>query len=87
MSSTEISGFNATAAPKSVLVFDYGHTDALQVFPLNSLCTTQQMSINNATVSQNTKDILPMLLRLYDRRKLNRYMSIFTRFILCIEWI
>ena len=58
------------------LVFDYGLTDSLQVFPLNSLCTTQQMSINNATVSQNTKDILPMLLRLYDRRKLNRYNSL-----------
>jgi hypothetical protein len=34
------------------------------------------MSINNATVSQNTKDILPMLLRMYDRRKLNRYNSL-----------
>ena len=76
LSSTTIDGFTATAAPKSVLVFDYGLTDALQVFPLNSLCTTQQMSINNATVSQNTKDILPMLLRLYDRRKLNRYNSL-----------
>ena len=51
-------------------------TDALQAFPLNSLCNTQQMTINNATVSQNTKDILPMLLRMYDRRKLNRYNSL-----------
>jgi len=58
------------------LVFDYGLTDSLQAFPFNSLCTTQQMTINNATVSQNTKDILPMLLRLYDRRKLNRYNSL-----------
>ena len=31
---------------------------------------------NNATVSQNTKDILPMILRMYDRRKLNRYNSL-----------
>ena len=76
LSSSLIDGFNATPAPKSVLVFDYGLTDSLQVFPLNSLCTTQQMSINNATVSQNTKDILPMLLRMYDRRKLNRYNSL-----------
>ena len=58
------------------LVWDYGMTDALQAFPLNSLCTTQQFSINNATVSQNTKDILPMILRMYDRRKLNRYNSL-----------
>jgi hypothetical protein len=76
LSSSLIDGFNATPAPKSVLVFDYGLTDSLQAFPLNSLCTTQQMSINNATVSQNTKDILPMLLRMYDRRKLNRYNSL-----------
>ena len=66
----------AGAVATGKLVFDYGLTDSLQVFPLNSLCTTQQMTINNATVSQNTKDILPMLLRLYDRRKLNRYNSL-----------
>ena len=60
----------------SRLVWDYGMTDSLQAFPLNSLCTTQQFSINNATVSQNTKDILPMILRMYDRRKLNRYNSL-----------
>ena len=64
------------ATNNPVLVFDYGMTDALQAFPLNSLCNTQQMTINNATVSQNTKDILPMLLRMYDRRKLNRYNSL-----------
>jgi len=58
-----------------VLVFDYGLTDSLQAFPLNALCNTQQMTINNCTVSQNTKDILPMLLRMYDKRKLNRYNS------------
>jgi hypothetical protein len=69
-------GLDASTLSQNVLVFDYGLTDSLQVFPLNSLCTTQQMSINNATVSQNTKDILPMLLRLYDRRKLNRYNSL-----------
>ena len=60
---------------ENVLVFDYGLTDSLQAFPLNSLCNTQQMTINNCTVSQNTKDILPMLLRMYDKRKLNRYNS------------
>jgi len=86
LSSTSLPGFNAVPADynsdtgvqgtDNTLVFDYGLTDSLQVFPLNSLCTTQQMSINNATVSQNTKDILPMLLRMYDRRKLNRYNSL-----------
>ena len=33
-------------------------------------------SINDATVSQNTKDILPMILRMYDRRKLIRSNSL-----------
>ena len=75
LSSSTISGMNGAEAPNEVCVFDYGLTDSLQAFPFNSLCTTQQMSINNATVSQNTKDILPMLLRMYDRRKLNRYNS------------
>ena len=75
LSSSTITGLNGAEAPNEVCVFDYGLTDSLQAFPFNSLCTTQQMSINNATVSQNTKDILPMLLRMYDRRKLNRYNS------------
>ena len=75
LSSTSLAGLDSTAATADALVFDYGLSDSLQAFPLNSLCTTQQMSINNATVSQNTKDILPMLLRMYDRRKLNRFNS------------
>ena len=75
LSSSTISGMNGVANTNEACVFDYGLTDSLQAFPFNSLCTTQQMSINNATVSQNTKDILPMLLRMYDRRKLNRYNS------------
>jgi hypothetical protein len=75
LSSTTIDGLNATPAPDEVLVFDYGLTDCIQCFPLTSLCTTQSATINNATISQSTKDILPMLLRMYDRRKLNRYNS------------
>ena len=75
LSSTVLDGFDSTTCGEDTLVFDYGLSDSLQAFPLNSLCTTQQMSINNATVSQNTRDILPMLLRMYDRRKLNRYNS------------
>lgn len=61
---------------QSVLAFNYGLSDSLQAFPLNSLCNSQQCSINNTTISQNTKDILPMILKMYDKRKLNRYNSI-----------
>jgi len=60
----------------TILAFNYGLSDSLQAFPLNSLCNSQQCSINNTTISQNTKDILPMILKMYDKRKLNRYNSI-----------
>jgi len=60
----------------SALVFDLGLTDAIGPFIINSLCQSQSCSINNCTVSQNTRDILAPLLRLYDNRKLNRYNSI-----------
>lgn len=69
-----LSGTNLTTQDK--LVFNLGISDALQAFPLNSLCNTQMCSINNVSISQNTKDILPMVLRMYDKRKLNRYNSI-----------
>ena len=69
-----LSGTNVLKEDK--LVFNLGISDALQAFPLNSLCNTQMCSINNVSISQNTKDILPMVLRMYDKRKLNRYNSI-----------
>ena len=62
-------------ATKSTLVFDYGLADSLQAFPLNALCLSQQMSINNSTISQNTRDIMPMILRMIDKRKLNKLNS------------
>lgn len=55
--------------------FQYGLTDALQAFPLNSLFTTTQATINNVSVSTNLQDVLPMLMRMSDRRMLSRYNS------------
>jgi hypothetical protein len=55
--------------------FQYGLTDALQAFPLNSLFTTIQTTINNVSVSTNLQDVLPMLMRMSDRRQLSRYNS------------
>jgi len=52
-----------------------GNTDALQAFPLNSLFTTATAQINNTTVSINTQDVLPSLLRMNDSRELYRYNS------------
>lgn len=65
----------ATQVPVNASAFDYGLTDALQAFPLNSLFTTATAQINNTTVTMNTQDVLPSLLRMNDSRELYRYNS------------
>jgi hypothetical protein len=67
---------NATGVPAGDLAFQYGLTDCLQAFPLNSLFTTTQATINNVSVSTNTQDVLPMLMRMNDNRVLSRYNSL-----------
>jgi len=69
--------FEITAAnvPVGEQVFQYGLTDCLQAFPLNSLFTTTQATINNVSVSTNLQDVLPMLMRMNDKRMLSRYNS------------
>ncbi len=52
--------------PVGNLCFNYGYTDSIQAFPLNSLVTTQSATINNTTLTCNLQDILPQLLRMYD---------------------
>lgn len=61
--------------PNGQQCFQYGLTDCLQAFPLNSLFTTIQATINNVSVSTNLQDVLPMLMRMSDRRMLSRYNS------------
>jgi hypothetical protein len=61
--------------PAGELALNYGYTDSLQAFPLTSLMTTMQATINNCSVTVNIKDILPQLLRMYDHEKLVRYNS------------
>ena len=65
----------ANQVPAGDSVFDYGLTDALQAFPLNSLFTTATAQINNTTVTINTQDVLPSLLRMNNSRELYRYNS------------
>lgn len=55
--------------------FQYGLTDCIQAFPLNSLFTTTQATINNVSTSTNLQDVLPMLMRMNDKRMLSRYNS------------
>ena len=61
--------------PVNQSCFQYGLTDSLQAFPLNSLFTTIQSTINNVSVSTNLQDVLPMLMRMNDKRMLSRYNS------------
>lgn len=67
---------NASNVPLGQQVFQYGLTDCLQAFPLNSLFTTTQATINNVSISTNLQDVLPMLMRMNDKRVLSRYNSL-----------
>ena len=55
---------------------NYGVTDALAPFPLNSIISTMQIQINNNNISMQVAEILPMLLRLYDSETLAKYDSL-----------
>ena len=68
-------GSVANPVPAGESAWSYGLTDAFQAFPLNSLFTTATAQINNTTVSINTKDVLPSLLRMNDNRELYKYNS------------
>jgi len=74
--SFEISAGGASyPVPVGEKVFQYGLTDSLQAFPLNSLFTTTQATINNVSVSTNLQDVLPMLMRMNTSEVLSRYNS------------
>lgn len=62
--------------PAGQYPISYGTTDALAPFPLHQLCTVQSITINNNTVSLNTRDNLPALMRMNDKRELMRYNSL-----------
>lgn len=77
--SVTISAGSTTDATKQVPVGEtawaYGATDAFQAMPLNSLFSTATAQINNTTVSINTQDVLPALMRMNNSRELYRYNS------------
>ena len=68
--------FDQTAYAADTTVFDYGRTNSLQAFPLNSLITTVQSNINNATVSVSTREVMASLLKMYNYRELATYNSL-----------
>jgi len=75
MSSQVAFELNLSGVANGDQAFQYGLTDCLQAFPLNSLFTTTQTTINNVSVSTNLQDVLPMLMRMNDKRILSRYNS------------
>jgi hypothetical protein len=64
-----------SAALADKLVYNYGTTDSLQSFPLNKLFNTTQLTINNTSVSTNTKDVIDALIIMNDKRVMNKYNS------------
>lgn len=61
--------------PANTVFLEWGLTEALNAFPLQSLFTTVQAQINNVSTSTNLQDILPQLLRMNDPRKLSKFNS------------
>jgi Sputnik virophage major capsid protein 1st domain len=57
-------------------VFQYGLRESFQAFPLNSLFTTAQATINNTSVSVNTQDVLPILLHMMDEEEMQKYKGL-----------
>lgn len=51
----------------------WGNKSALAPFPFHQIMNTAQITINNNTVSMNVQDVLALILRLHDRRELQRY--------------
>ena len=54
-------------------LINYGNRDALGPFPVHQLINTMSATINNNTISMNTKDLLGPMLRMMDNRELARY--------------
>lgn len=64
--------FDANVAG-SGFVFQYGGIDGFSPFPFHALVNSTQWTINNNTISQNTRDLLAILVRIHDKRYLQRY--------------
>jgi len=65
----QISG---TATAGQFLV-NYGLSDSLAPFPLHQTCNVMTTTINNNSVSINIGDVLPAILRINDKRELQKY--------------
>lgn len=69
----QITVTTVAGTPAGINVFDYGLNCSLAPFPLHSMASTMTATLNNNSITQNTNDILPALLRLIDREELAKY--------------
>ena len=65
----EISG----TPPQGKFLIEYGFKDSLAPYPLHMLAQVMNATINQNTVSLNVRDLLPMMLRMTDQEKLQKY--------------
>lgn len=61
------------APPLGAPLINIGYSDAPAPFSYQQAVSVSQCSINNNSVAQNTRDILAPLLRMLDKRELNKY--------------
>jgi hypothetical protein len=66
---------NCANVPIGSSSFQYGLTDSLNSYPLQSLFTTASLTINNATSSTNYKDVMPFIKLLEDKATLDKSNS------------
>lgn len=64
------------ATLKNEVVMKYGLNDAFQAFPLNQSIVSMNATINNTSVSINSQDVLPILLKLIPQRELQKYQGL-----------
>ena len=62
-----------SGVPVGTNVWEYGSCEAFQAFPLNSLFNTITLGLNNASVSVNTRDVLPSILHMMDEEDLAKW--------------
>jgi hypothetical protein len=64
------------ATVKDDIVMKYGLNDAFQAFPLNQSIVSMNATINNTSISINSQDVLPILLKLIPQRELQKYQGL-----------
>jgi hypothetical protein len=66
----------ATRWASNQVLFNYGATNSLQAFPFNALLSTIQCTINTASVTVNTRQVMSALLKCYNYEELAKYNSL-----------